>query len=134
MSDEIIKVLNNLGEKFGMTIDWTSQNVMPYLQDLMNRFIGLQNAKAIVWMVISLIVLIVLIIIIVKTIKHIKKLFKEKYDYGDRVFWYSLVWMFGGFLIIVFLAVLFGNLFGLFQNIYTPEITLLEYITNYGGI
>lgn len=34
MSEDIIKVLDNLAQKFGIAIDWTSQNAMPYLEDL----------------------------------------------------------------------------------------------------
>lgn len=34
MSTEIIKVLDAICEKFGIAIDWTSQNVMPYLEQV----------------------------------------------------------------------------------------------------
>lgn len=39
MGNEVIKVLNHLGDQFGVAIDWSSANVMPYLNDLMNRMI-----------------------------------------------------------------------------------------------
>lgn len=39
MGDEVIKVLNHLGDQFGVAIDWSSANVMPYLNDLMSRMI-----------------------------------------------------------------------------------------------
>lgn len=39
MGDEVIKVLNHLGDQFGVAIDWSSTNVMPYLNDLMIRMI-----------------------------------------------------------------------------------------------
>ena len=39
MSEEIIKALDDLGDRFGIAIDWTSENVLPYLQNLMDRFI-----------------------------------------------------------------------------------------------
>lgn len=39
MGDEVIKVLNHLGEQFGVAIDWSSTNVMPYLNNLMTRMI-----------------------------------------------------------------------------------------------
>nr|DAO48554.1 MAG TPA: hypothetical protein [Caudoviricetes sp.] len=39
MGDEVIKVLNHLGDQFGVAIDWSSTNVMPYLNDLMTRMI-----------------------------------------------------------------------------------------------
>ena len=34
MSEEVIKILDNLGEKFGVAIDWTSENIAPYLTKL----------------------------------------------------------------------------------------------------
>lgn len=39
MGNEVIKVLNHLGDQFGVAIDWSSANVMPYLNDLMSRMI-----------------------------------------------------------------------------------------------
>lgn len=30
MSEEVIKILDALAEKFGLAIDWTSANVLPY--------------------------------------------------------------------------------------------------------
>lgn len=35
MSEEVIKILDALAEKFGLAIDWTSANVLPYLQQLL---------------------------------------------------------------------------------------------------
>ena len=30
-SSQIIEILNNLAERFGIFIDWTDQNIIPYL-------------------------------------------------------------------------------------------------------
>lgn len=126
MSDEIIKVLDNLGQKFGIAIDWTSQNILPYLQDLMNRFISLQSTKAIIWIVILSVLVIATIILMVIGIRVGKR-----EDDGEIIF----MAVFIGIIILICLVVpLICNIFGLMQNIYTPELTLLEYITNYGGI
>lgn len=59
MGDEIIKVLNDLSEKFGIVIDWTQQNIQPYLQDLMSRLGQYELVKNIIYTVISLVVLFV---------------------------------------------------------------------------
>lgn len=134
MSEEIIKVLDNLGEKIGITIDWTSENILPYLQDLMSRFIGLKNLQAIIWIVISSIIILVTILAIVGTIKYIKKQDKTSYEYDDEVFVCGLIDFAIGMITIIFLIILLCNTFGLLQNIYTPELTLLEYISNYGGM
>ena len=134
MSEEIIKILDNLGERLGIAIDWTSENILPYLQDLMSRFIGLKNVQAIIWLVISAVVILLTILVIIGTIKYIKKQDKASYEYADKVFVCGLIDFAIGMLAIIFLTILLCNTFGLIQNIYTPELTLLEYITNYGGI
>lgn len=134
MSEEIIKILDNLGERLGIAIDWTSENILPYLQDLMSRFIGLKNVQAIIWLVISAVVILLTILVIIGTIKYIKKQDKTSYEYEDKVFVCGLIDFAIGMLAIIFLTILLCNTFGLIQNIYTPELTLLEYITNYGGI
>ena len=40
MSQDVINVLDALGEKFGIVVDWTAQNIQPYLQDLMGRCVS----------------------------------------------------------------------------------------------
>lgn len=52
MSNEIIKVLDALGEKLGLAIDWTSDNILPYAQQLMERFIRYEICTSIAWIAI----------------------------------------------------------------------------------
>ena len=54
MSEEIIKVLDELGKRFGIVIDWSNQNIIPYLQELLKRFICYRNITACVWIIISI--------------------------------------------------------------------------------
>ena len=69
MSDEIIKVLDDLGDRFGIAIDWTSENALPYLQDLMSRYIKYETMTSIMWMVTGVIGLLLGIIFIYKGFK-----------------------------------------------------------------
>lgn len=39
MSDQVIKILEYMGEKIGVAIDWTQENVLPYAEDLIERFV-----------------------------------------------------------------------------------------------
>ena len=39
MSEQIIEVLEYFGEKFGIAVDWTQENVLPYVTDLAQRII-----------------------------------------------------------------------------------------------
>ena len=135
MSQEIIKVLDNLAQKFGIAIDWTNQNILPYLQDLIGRYISFKNAQAIIWIIISIIIIGLGIFIIVKTIK-----WRESDEYDDNTFsvdglYFTFLLVGSIMLILTFFIVLFCNIGGLFQNIFMPEITILEYLKtiNLGG-
>lgn len=57
VSNEIITVLEYLGEKMGIVVDWTSANLFPYLQELCNEFIRWEIGTSIVWMVLALMVI-----------------------------------------------------------------------------
>ena len=48
-SREIIAILDYLCQRFGIAIDWTSDNVMPYLQDLGERFIQYEIYTSFAW-------------------------------------------------------------------------------------
>lgn len=50
MSEEIIKVLNALAEKFGLAVDWTSENVIPYLEKLCGKYVNYEIATSVIWM------------------------------------------------------------------------------------
>lgn len=70
MSDEIIKILDDLGQRFGIVIDWSSENVMPYLKDLMSRYINYEVMTSIAWIVIGAILLICGIIFTIVAVKQ----------------------------------------------------------------
>lgn len=54
MSEEVIKILDALTEKFGLAIDWTSANVLPYLQQLCGKYVTYEIATSVVWMLIGI--------------------------------------------------------------------------------
>ena len=64
MSDEIIKVLEYLCSKIGITIDWTNTNVIPYVQTLMEKYVKYEVATSIVWIVIAVVAIIISAIIV----------------------------------------------------------------------
>lgn len=58
VSDEIIKLLEYLCEKIGVTIDWTSDNVLPYLQQLCEHYIKWEVGTSIGWIVMAILTVI----------------------------------------------------------------------------
>ena len=120
ISSEITNVLNDLGSRFGVLIDWSSQNVMPYVQDLVSRIAKLQMCNSIIAIVCGIACLIVTILIIRFSVKHWE-------DCIEEVVGTSLVIIFILCLVGMFTLIPIG-VDGLTQAIYLPELTAIEYI------
>ena len=67
VSDEIIKVLDDLGRRFGIAIDWTNSNMVPYLHQLGQRIVNYKLGISVFYLIIGILVMIVSI----KAIKFI---------------------------------------------------------------
>lgn len=128
MSEEIIKVLDDLGERFGIAIDWTSQNVMPYLQDLASRYIVYKNLIAAVEIVIAIVLITSGIVCIIKLKKWGKSdTFDENYFSEDKDNFFG--GMLGSLsLVVTGVCLIIGNVMGIIQNVCMPEIIILNYI------
>ena len=70
MSEEIIKVLDELADKFGLAVDWTSANVVPYLEQLCGKYVNYEIATSVVWIMLGLLFFIVGIICYKIVYKH----------------------------------------------------------------
>lgn len=58
MSNEIIKVIDALAAKFGIAVDWTSANVLPYLETLCGKYVDYEIMTSAVWIVIGVLMLV----------------------------------------------------------------------------
>lgn len=115
ISDQIIEVLNYLGEKLGVSIDWTSENVWPYVQTLFGKYINWEIATSIVWLVVG-IALIILAIISFKGARNP--------NIDDEGFLY----VFFAILLISGIIMIFFQIFDIIKCIYIPELQIYEYI------
>jgi hypothetical protein len=68
MSQEIINVLNYLGEQLGIVIDWSSENVWPQVMDILGRYRLFELVITGIWLVIELAMLICALVIFKKMI------------------------------------------------------------------
>ena len=130
MSDEIIKVLDELGKKFGIALDWSNRNIMPYLQELMRRFICYRNITAGVWIILSIFMIIGGIVLF----KFLNKWRKgDNYDdscYSDDTTLAGVGYIFSVCAIALGVGLIIGNLLGIAKNICMPEMVVYEYIKN----
>lgn len=126
MSEEIIKVLDNLGEKFGIAIDWTSQNIMPYIQELMSRYNRYYIATCMTWLVIETILLIISIVVFRGCIKEKKE--DESWDWFDEGVFRLIFLLISGIILVIALPITIQILL---KGIFMPELIFINAI---GGI
>lgn len=137
VSEQIIKVLDNLCEKFGMAIDWSQENILPYVQDLSSRIVKYDIAKSCVWIVLGLLFIISGLIIIIKTRKNAIKtekdnlLFTEKGNINSYELSPYLFFTLYGIISIIFLIVVIFNIFNIIQDLYLPEKLIVNTIKQF---
>ena len=117
VSSEIIEVLDYLGEKFGIAIDWTSNNVLPYLQALVDKFIKWEISTSIVWIAIAAFV--IAMIIILMNLKTFRKINEDTYG----MLQISII-----VLIIVSFIVICIQIFDIVECNMFPEKALYDFI------
>lgn len=124
MSNEIIKVLDHLCDKFGIAIDWSSNNVMPYLQDLMVRITKYAIYTNILWLVMSILIISATVFALVKIIKVARE---SMYDWDFIVAISSLI---GSIIIIIFFITGMYACQNLIEVNTVPEKYMIEMIRN----
>ena len=78
MSQEIINVLEYIGEKLGIALDWSSENIWPQVLDILGRYRILQIVIHSIWFAIALIGLVVFICLWIKIFKAYLACIKDK--------------------------------------------------------
>ena len=117
-SSQFIEVLDALCEKFGIAIDWTSQNVVPYVTDLATRIITYEIWTSAAWITIAAIVFLI-------AWKMTKNMCKED-RFEDE--WFS-GWSIRIITGIIFFTVIGFEVFDIIEAVALPEKTLYDFIT-----
>lgn len=74
VSNQIIAVLDAICEKFGIVIDWTASNVMPYLQDLCKRIVTYEIATSVAWIILQVVIVVLAFYIRNKKVKPLSEM------------------------------------------------------------
>ena len=136
VSEQVIKVLDAVCDKFGIAIDWTSNNVIPYIQELGNKIITYDICMSIMWLVIGSAIPLTVAILIKKFLNQKKLEVKESmndYYFSDGSLdagaWYCYLII--GMLLII--AIVIGTISSqsIIQDITFPEKTIIEFIKPY---
>ena len=84
MSEEIIKVLDYLGEQLGIAIDWTSENVWPQVMDILGRYRLFELVSTGFWLIMEIIIVFSVFLILKRMVKDYKKI---EADHKDNFWW-----------------------------------------------
>ena len=145
LSTEVIKILDDLGKRFGIAVDWTSKNVMPYLMELYDKFITYK-------IVVNCIPIVLFVVFLIITIVFLKKYFKYnalarktnetnwatrviEYTYQDNHYSMSEL-CFGVILILAIVDFVIAGatcftIGNLLKLIFVPELYVVDYLSTY---
>lgn len=134
ISEQIIQVIDALCEKFGIVINWTSDNVIPYIEMLGKKLVTYEICTSIVWLVIMITVSISSIVIARKSfpifLQEIKRttdkygLCTSNWDVGFGFFIAGLA-----VINIVSIIVIITQAMDIIKCLTFPEMYIFEYIT-----
>ena len=140
MSQEIINVLNYLGEQLGIAIDWTSENVWPQIMDILGRYRLLKIVSSCLWIVVQAAFIVYALVVFVKCFKASVKI---KVTKEDNFWWYSGYtsnWISNAGAVLIITACIFGLTSlcilpmeggDLLRWIIVPEIEYLEMLKGF---
>lgn len=131
MNNKVIEVLDYMGEKFGIAIDWTAENVMPQVTEFLKRYQTYSIAKHAIWIIIGL-------IIVVICTSWMKKTYTNIINGNEKSFWFK-VWneidgeaaviafyIIAVVLTIVFSCIIVDKIFTVVEWITIPEMKFFE--------
>lgn len=125
-SQEIISVLDYLGQKFGIAVDWTSENVVPYLKDLCARYISYEVMTSIAWM--AMVLVLTIIIVIPLPILHKKAKELHYNDCYGTVIAAIIFWVLFVCMSVVSIGVIGTQVFDIIECHTLPEKVISEYL------
>lgn len=123
VSDQIIKVLDDICRRFGIAIDWTNENIIPYLTMLCAKLVTFEIWTSVAWLVISVIASIVIITIIKKNRESLIETICN--DTVGPLFFFALL-----IPSIACIAGIISQTMQIIKCVTFPELFIFEYIKN----
>ena len=125
-SQNVIEIFDDLCKKIGIAIDWSAENIMPYIKELFERFIKFEIGTSIFYIALSIFVCIVVGIISLSSRKPAKEV---DYDEDFLVSWVYVISTIAVFAFSIAAIVVIGcQIYDIIQAIYLPEKTLYDFI------
>ena len=121
-SENFINIMDAIGKQLGIAIDWTSQNVVPYIEQLSQRIINYEMCMHGFYLAISVAIII--------TGKKIANKAKELYEKElDEV--YAFLGILGIGIVGIGIIYVCANIKDIITALTLPEKTIIEFIMQY---
>ena len=125
LSTEIIKILDALAEKVGIVVDWTSENVLPYIEKLSVKFVNYELATSVVWLIFG-IICVILSVLCFKKMTHFHSKSDGMDDNNDNT-WFCVFFAFAFVIkLLVGLCVTMTQLLDIVTCCTFPEKVILD--------
>ena len=136
MSKEVIEIFDYIGEKLGIVIDWTQENIIPYLTDLLGRYVTFNIVMHAIGLFLGIVgavgAIVMLTHIYFRAIRD-KSIFWEL-DSDNEEYLSSggvVATIISAFIGLISLVALIYNPVELLEWIFIPEFQLIEVLTYY---
>lgn len=114
---EIIKVLDYIGQKLGIAFDWSSETIMPYLQELIQKVVRYEIATSMTW-------ILIFSLILYFSCHTIKKLMKKVKYSDDR----TMLGVMFAVICVIGAIVISNQIFDIIEAVTLPEMTFYNYV------
>ena len=121
VSKQIIEVLDTLCAKFGIAVDWTSDNIIPYVTSLIGKLVTFEIWTSVAWIVFMLIPVIAWIV-------FLKKTWASNHDDVDYAIPVEMCSVFGS---LVALAAFITQTMDIIKCVTFPELFVYEYVLRF---
>ena len=127
MNKEILEALNQLTDKFGIAVDWSSQNVLPYLRELMGRLVRYEIITSAVWLILGAL-FVLSAIWWLKFIKYARKRYKEEGVFSNWDFAATAATIAMIIVVTLGIIIVICQINNIIQCAILPEAVILKYI------
>ena len=121
-NNQLVELLKELANQMGIAVDWTSQNIRPYIIDIMGRLARYEIFTSVIWILFFVIVILIASKLLRMSYKNLKD--EENWTWDEEWFGYSAIVLGGVILFASFCIII--QCYDIGEAIYTPELLLIE--------
>ncbi|MCQ4637686.1 hypothetical protein NE619_13210 [Anaerovorax odorimutans] len=139
ISENIIAVLDDVSKKLGIAVDWTSENIMPYLKDVSDRIVRLELTTSAIWLILATVLMLGMALIGIHIYKAYKtenaeSIFTEKIGCRDTVainFGAIITLIAAGITTLICFSIMMVQINDIVCCYVLPERVVVDYISSY---